>query len=317
MKILAVGDTHARTKRICEYYKLTDEIIRIAKKQKPDIIVLLGDDLHNHSIVHSIQLKAVTELIMQLSEIAHVYKIIGNHEIISPQNFLEEDHHFHSFKCVKNVTIVDKPVVRDNLLFVPFVPQRRFNEAIKNIDLNNIRIIFAHQEFVGVKTNGDHESSCGDSYDIENPTIVSGHIHLKQSFNNIHYVGAPVQTTFADEIERYVAIIDDFDIQYIPVENITKYITHEINLKEELPNKIDYNKDDRNRIIIKGSLTEYKTFRSSKLFKELTNNNFIITPKINNEHINLKKTKVKTFQEIISEQLTDDIKDLWNSINQS
>ncbi len=314
MKILVIGDTHARTKFLHEYYKLSESLNAIADKLAPDKIILLGDDLHNHSSVHSLQLKAVTDLILKLSQIAPVYKLIGNHEIISPNNFCEGDHHFHSLKSIDNITIIDNTLVEEGLLFVPYVPKGMFKEAVKHVDFSKINMCFAHQEFRGVIMGSNHESTSDDTYTVDLPPVISGHIHMKQQINNIHYVGSPHQITFADALDRYVALVDNGVIDYIKVEGITQYKTFELDLKEDIPESLEYNKNDRNRLLVYGSLTDYKSFRSSKLFKKLSSDKFIIVPKVHNDKIEFKKSERKTFQSAVNELLTDDLKEIWKEI---
>ena len=52
MLIAAIGDTHFRVDNISIVDILIEEILKNLKQKKPDIIILLGDILHDHERLH-------------------------------------------------------------------------------------------------------------------------------------------------------------------------------------------------------------------------------------------------------------------------
>jgi DNA repair exonuclease SbcCD nuclease subunit len=310
MKILTIGDTHCRTKYLNEYKIFKKEIIKKAKKNQPDLIVMLGDDLHNHATAHSSQLEEVCDLIFQLSKIAPTYKLIGNHEMVSPSSFLLKDHHFHSMKHIDNVTIVDEPMIVDNLGFCPYVPKGRFSEVdiFQDCDLT-----FTHQEFRGANM-GKVESTSDDVWLKDRKMAICGHIHDRhQVSDNLVYVGSPAQFTFADNEKKYILNIDGFVFDYEEMKDIIKYKTHEIRHDEEC----DYSKKDRNRVIVSGTLPEIKSFRSGKFFKKLQKDCVAVVPRIEaQEHI--EKKDRQSFREIVLDMVSDaNLVDVWEEINEA
>lgn len=316
-KILVIGDTHCRTKYISEYKVMTQSILRIAEQEQPDTIILLGDDIHNHSVAHSIQLNTVLDFIVSLSSISSVTKIvklIGNHEMITPNSFLRGDHHFGAFKYIDKVTIVDEPMIINNNLFVPYIPKGRFHEAIGDFNLSEVGNVFAHQEFRGAKM-GNIQSSSDDVWNESMPLMVSGHVHDKQRVqDNLVYPGSPLCLTFADSLDKTVSIIENGVIRDVPVDCV-KYVTTHIDLNHEYTDilkGINYN--HRNRVIVKGNISDIKSFRLSKDFKSLQKNGIAVVPRPDIEYTKNNNIKKKTFNEIMSEVVTDDLKELWNEI---
>lgn len=72
-KILQISDFHAAS-----FYGGTDKLIKVVIKEKPDIIVLTGDLIDEQT---KTSLKSVRELVSQLSIIAPVYSVSGNHDV--------------------------------------------------------------------------------------------------------------------------------------------------------------------------------------------------------------------------------------------
>jgi len=128
------------------------------------------------------------------------------------QQFLTDNHWLNCLKKWKNVVIVDRPVTEtiDDELFVfcPYVFPGRFTEALNTLDIDwkNASGIFAHQEFAGCKM-GAIVSVEGDKWPVDNPYVISGHIHSKQIIQeNIYYTGSAMQHAFGESEKKYCCI---------------------------------------------------------------------------------------------------------------
>ena len=136
-KILCIGDPHIKESSVIETQILGDKIVETINNEHPEIVVVMGDTLHNHEKINcTIQVMAVKffERILEASPDLKLYVIIGNHDIPNPHDFLPETHAFYSLKGRdRRLIIVDKPIIAKhrwcNFLFVPFVPPGRFREA--------------------------------------------------------------------------------------------------------------------------------------------------------------------------------------------
>lgn len=199
MKILIVGDQHFENKNELETNLMCDRIYEILLKEQPMYVVLLGDALHTHEIIHMGPLKRAINFFHRVSELtSHLFILIGNHDRLNNTSFLSEDSPFMACKLWPNTTVVDKVVVKDSMIFVPYVPTGRFHEAllsekISSENINNYKLVFAHQEFKGCKM-GAITSVNGDEWPSNYPLCISGHIHDYQELqSNLIYPGTPIQ----------------------------------------------------------------------------------------------------------------------------
>ena len=132
--VLCIGDPHIQVANIPETDLLIERLINLATEKKPDLIVLLGDLLHEHERLHTIPLNNACEFIKKMRDIAKTYCMVGNHDQINNQQYLNENHWMNVIKEFKNVIVIDKVITEtvngDKLIFVPFVAPGRFIEAL-------------------------------------------------------------------------------------------------------------------------------------------------------------------------------------------
>jgi DNA repair exonuclease SbcCD nuclease subunit len=214
MRILVVGDQHFENKNELETNLMCDRIYEILLKEQPIYVVLLGDALHTHEIIHMGPLKRAIGFFHRVSQLtSHLFILIGNHDRINNTSFLSEDSPFMACKLWPNTTVVDKVVVKDSLAFVPYVPNGRFHEALlsERINSENIKdykVIFAHQEFKGCKM-GAITSVNGDEWPSNYPLCISGHIHDYQEVQpNLVYPGTPIQLGYGVPPSKGVMMMD-------------------------------------------------------------------------------------------------------------
>lgn len=209
MKILVIGDPHFREGNVADMDYFVNFTIQFVKSH-PEIefIVVLGDILDRHGVLHQHPFHQACKFLYGLGSMKKTYVLIGNHDFDNPSKFLPDNHPFLMWKLTEcpGVVIVDKPLLIEDCVFVPYVPPGMFRQALEFIDpsfdyLQNSKLIFAHQEFKGCRM-GPVVSEVGDSWPLNGfdklPYVVSGHIHERQELNGILYVGTPVQNGFAD-----------------------------------------------------------------------------------------------------------------------
>jgi len=295
MKIVAIGDPHFMTKNIPEVEIFIDKLLNLIKIENPDLIVMLGDLLHEHERIHTIPLNIAYNFIKKLSNECHTYCIVGNHDYINNQQFLTDNHWMNAMKDWDNVTIVDRVISEHNLLFCPYVPPGRFMEAIGSSLTDNIKAIFAHQEFFGCKM-GAIVSVEGDKWSLDNPVIISGHIHSNQKpQENIYYPGSSLQHAFGESEKNIIPVIsfseNNYEIReedlgltrkkilYVDIENIDDL---------KLPNT-----KDKLKIKLSGNYEEFKVFKKTQKYKELSKKGIKIVykhKKIEEEKININSS---------------------------
>lgn len=197
------------------------------------------------------------------------------------QQYLTENHWLNGMKEWENTVIVDKvltEVINDCLfVFVPYVPPGRFEDALNTldngVDWNDASCIFAHQEFFGCKM-GAIVSVEGDKWLLENPEIVSGHIHSNQRpQKNVYYPGSMLQHAFGESSKNIIAYLtydskqkgyelEEIDLKlprkkivYMDVENVDDY---------EIPDT-----KDAIKITVSGAYDQFKALKKTKKYKKL------------------------------------------------
>lgn len=210
---LAIGDPHFKINNTSHSQEFVDKSLEFID-QNPiiDIIVVLGDVHDKHQVAHTVISTAVSEYFRQLQARKPLFIVVGNHDRPNNQDHLSSIHSFNDMKSWSNTYVVDQVLdvtINDfRLVFVPYVYPGRFNEALNTIDdpLHKTAMIFAHQEFEGVKM-GHIKSVKGDKWHKGFPWIVTGHIH-DYWFNgqNIIYTGTPMQHAFGDSADKTISV---------------------------------------------------------------------------------------------------------------
>jgi DNA repair exonuclease SbcCD nuclease subunit len=284
IKIFVIGDPHFKINNVEETNEMCEKILFHLEQTQPHAVICLGDVLDRHETIHVGPLLRSIDFFQKISSKFPLYILIGNHDRPSNQVFLTEEHPFTALKMWKNTWIVDKVMENEiqgnKFLFVPYVAPGRFMEAIqkeKEQNLEEYCCIFAHQEFLGAKM-GMCESTIGDPWPLENPLVVSGHIHdFDQLAPNLIYTGTPIQHAFGDREDKGVFIFEftsqgsskgsskgfhfrkiDLDL---PKKKIIKVSFSEVSLLKKLDQQSYY------KIVISGTPEELKTLKLNQILQ--------------------------------------------------
>ena len=134
-KIFLLGDTHIGLgypnttdkwhKVHIEYFR--DFLIPLLKREvkEGDIIVHLGDLFDNRNIIPINLLNYGMDIVVEMSKIAPLHIIIGNHDLYSKS--ASEINSVRPFKYIPNVEIYDSPKVliynNLNILMMPYIEE--------------------------------------------------------------------------------------------------------------------------------------------------------------------------------------------------
>lgn len=280
LSVLTIGDPHFRIDNLDDISVYIARIESLVKNEKPNFVVILGDLLHCHERVHTTVLNKAYTFINKLRKHCPVYILVGNHDYINNSQFLSDNHWMNAMKEWDNVSIVDKGMVYDTrfgkFIFCPYVFPGKFMEAMNIIDpeWKTARSIFCHQEFYGCKM-GSIVSVDGDKWDLDNPFIISGHIHDKQRIqDNIFYTGSSIQHAFGESHEKTITLCH--------FSNNIVFESVDLNLPRKKILYMDMDKistfnppntSNKLRITLSGTYEEFKVFRKSKKYKELIEKN--------------------------------------------
>jgi len=315
-KILFIGDPHIKFGNILEIDLLISGLEKICEEKSPDLIVIAGDLLDDHEKLWTIALNKSYEMIDKLRKYTDVYILVGNHDYISNVQFLSTNHWMNALKKWDNVTIVDRvlhKIINDLVfLFVPYVTNGRFAEALdtSSLDWSKASCIFAHQEFYGCKM-GAITSVSGDNWDIENPFVVSGHIHSRQyPQKNIYYPGSALQIAFGESKKNVIPLITFTENEHL-VDEIDLMLPRKkivyVDLEKAEDIVIDSTTKDSLKYTIKGEQEDFKVFKKSKKYKEMVKSGAKISFKSD-------KNKENKQQEFISNIEGKDFKTILMSL---
>jgi hypothetical protein len=287
VKAFVVGDPHFKRNNIIDGRSFVNKCVPAADKFKPDFIVILGDTLHYHDTAYNAPFELAYEFIEGLQRIAHVFIIIGNHDLLNHEQFLTSKHFFLPYKRWDNVTVVDSPICREigsfTFTFCPYVPNGRFLEALDTLigkgdtwDLSDC--VFAHQEFRGCSMENDIVSRVGDKWHEDYPPVITGHIHKAQTIKNVYYPGSAYQHTFAEDPDKKV-----WGVTFMSNSDAPGFKIKKIDLKIKGKRRILLNVEDIDQfdeslinkhqiqLRLRGTTEEFKVFDKSKRAKDLKN----------------------------------------------
>ena len=302
LKVIVIGDQHFKVDNIEEVDLFIAKVEEIILNIKPDFVVLLGDLLDTHERIHSVPLNKAYKFINNIRNICKTFVIVGNHDMEHNGVYLESKHWLNALKEWDNVKIVDKVIYEfiddKKFIFLPYVYVGRFEEALNTLDTNwkDAKCIFAHQEFYGCKM-GAFNSIDGDKWELDFPNIISGHIHLNQKpQKNIYYPGSSLSIAFGETTKNIIAKLEFNDD--------TEYILNEIDLElpkkkiiyinsEEVDNFDIPKTEDKIKLSISGEYEEFKTFKKTKKYKELTSKGIKIIFKPKKKEVKTKKENIQ------------------------
>jgi DNA repair exonuclease SbcCD nuclease subunit len=272
---LVIGDPHIKVNNIEDINIFLLKLKGLLDKKGYKYIIILGDVLDSHEKLHIVPLNKAYEMVKMCREYAKTFILVGNHDMVNNQVFLTPDHWMNGMKEWNNVVIVDTVIEFKTELhtytFCPYVPNGRFEEALKDSNFLQSKIIFCHQEFKGCKM-GAITSIDGDNWNVDYPQIVSGHIHSNQSpQKNIYYIGSALQNAFG-ESEKNVVCLVKVDKNNCNFEEIDFGMKRKkiIYAKIEDFDTIDNEQlNEKTKVSFSGDVEEFKSFKKTSKYKEI------------------------------------------------
>lgn len=329
--IVAIGDLHFKkdTPAMTDLViaKITEQVTKI----RPDIVVLLGDILDTMEKIDQKTQNKAAKFIKHLAslksgadEFINVVVIIGNHERPDSTNFLTEDSSFYLLKGFPNIHIADRVLsmnwetvgVKEKMrfVFVPYVPPGEFHRALDTLEDKVMDpkctpyTIFCHQEFRGAQI-GRYKSKEGDEWPLENPLIISGHIHTRQQVQpNIFYPGTPYQISFHDNSDK-VFVIAEYAVGKSPNVNIVPLDIRRKRIITLTPAEVDSFVPPPNcdvQVDIVGSSAEIKALNATGLIPKMRSRGVTVSLSTKSDKNPLNPDN-KPFRELLMDMIKDDI----------
>ncbi|HBI01428.1 MAG TPA: hypothetical protein DDY18_07370 [Flavobacterium sp.] len=198
MRILRVGDPHVTVRNLEDSEKLMAFILKKAEEFNVHKIEFLGDLMHTHAVIRVEVLDFWQRHFKKLSQGYFVIALVGNHDQPGSKEKEQLMNALNAFKGIEDVTIVSKPVVIDNIGYIPYhSDEGEFLKAASDLHYNGaVKTLVAHQNFTVPLYS-----------DMFNPElvpqehIITGHIHEQKQMGKVFQVGTPKWDTLTDANE--------------------------------------------------------------------------------------------------------------------
>lgn len=278
MKVLVSGDPHGRMATIDVFSAYLRFLLGTQEKEKPDLVVILGDLFHNHALLRSEILNLWIDYLKK-APVRHVL-LVGNHDETAPGSGV------HALSALDIQPHMVVPPLSNRtigmsdwreLVFISYCHTGdRFKEQLAAAEILSDperTILFAHQAFDGARYENGFYAPDALHLNLVQPfkLVVSGHIHKRQEFTNIWYPGSPYAQSFNDAgEEKYLWLLNTETLQRTPIETpFPKYIIKEASASDMV--SIFDKADTQNyyKIVVKDSKAAIQAMQNSVEFKQL------------------------------------------------
>jgi DNA repair exonuclease SbcCD nuclease subunit len=207
MKTILIPDTHIDFhKGNSDFYHeafrkiIYDKVVPLMFDKGADTIIFLGDIFESRT---SPDMKSVLFIKNLLDSFLSQYKefsiimITGNHDVYYKNtNKVNSLHIFNDMFNSDRITIVDEPLEKDNILFVPWITEDNRENIMDMVKNTKMEYCIGHFEFGGFKQhpNDTYLSKGISTTEFKHfKNVISGHIHYGSTIGNIVYLGCLIQ----------------------------------------------------------------------------------------------------------------------------
>lgn len=231
--------------------------------------IWLGDLQDSKEVIRGKCLNLLLEY-FRTSKLYHTL-LVGNHDYF---NLDCDAHALEAIKLLPNVTVVDGPMVVQNLVFLPYMhDQVKLKNTITEYARPD-RTLFAHLELAQFDFGNGHICTTGlTAEDVAGfKRVISGHFHKFQTRGNLTYLGTPYTQSFGEANQRkylgvYNSETDEFKIAET---EFPRHLSVEIDCDNDeyaIDQLLDEMRDDFYRIILTGSQANIALF-PKQLFEQ-------------------------------------------------
>jgi hypothetical protein len=195
VKILRVGDPHAKVNNLAEMKRLMDFVLETAEKNQVNRVEILGDLFHTHAVLRLEVQEFWTRQLMQFARKVETVVLAGNHDMSGD--------HKATFTALTlfaamawdlpTLKIVNKPKRFGVYGYVPYMHSHSdFINVTTALADEGAKVLVCHQTLQGSRYESGFYAEDGvptGEWSARFTHIISGHIHTEQSFENIIYPG--------------------------------------------------------------------------------------------------------------------------------
>jgi DNA repair exonuclease SbcCD nuclease subunit len=202
MKILRVGDPHAKVGSLAELRTLILFVVQQAQLHNVQRIEILGDLFHTHNVIRLEVIEFWTWALDLLSKLYETVVLVGNHDQSGDYHSNFSALSLFALVKWKNLYIIEKPTLIGVYAYIPYTHSP--NDFI--IDANRLaseggKVLVCHQTIEGSKYESGIYAPDGipsEGWHDRFIHVISGHIHSEQAFANIIYPGTARWDTVSD-----------------------------------------------------------------------------------------------------------------------
>jgi len=236
VKIAIISDTHFGHKNDSLFF--LEESLKFFEEQffpylyQNNIkdVIHMGDLMDRRKYVNFNTLHQVKDRFIRFfaDNNINLHITLGNHDTFYKNtNFINSINEL--FGDSKNIILYDKPTELQfdtlKIGIVPWITNDNENDCLDFLQTTSASILIGHFEINGfeVVTNIRHSSGSDSEMFSKFDKVLSGHFHLRQSKQNIHYLGTQYELSFGDVNSKKGFSILDTDTRELEfIENTRK-----------------------------------------------------------------------------------------------
>lgn len=264
MKILIITDAHLFHK----YAITTKKYHDILKNEDYDIIVDCGD-LTNNSSLTAPQLDKISHIYDNI--IKPIYIVAGNHDSLSGTTIASV------FSMKNNIKIITKPIILDNMLFVPYTDDiKTLYQNLDSIVKDQVNFMFSH---LNLTSNFYATIPFKDAKILHKyaEIVFNGHIHTieenKTAFGKIYNLGSCSNLTFGDNHTPCYSVYDTEQkiLNRIEIKNSTIHKNYKVLDIDDVGSILKNIKDNYKDYKLRCKFYLYNTPESITIRKQINN----------------------------------------------
>jgi len=239
---LFYSDLHLRPERLADGEKVLKMVgliaLKLRDKIKHDVVIVNGGDTFNtRGLIRTNCFDVLCSHYQQwASKGLRQIIIVGNHD---QEDKVGEIHPMKAFGSFgKDWVVVDEPKIVDRFVCFPYM---NIEVARKFISANMPKLkghdAIVHWGICGANRNDRSVDTDGVPVGVlkDFRTVVSGHYHYRHKFENVQYIGSPMQQSLAEKDQLKGVILFDAvknTFQFFEIKGTSKYQDIEVTWDE-------------------------------------------------------------------------------------
>lgn len=233
MKFLVFSDLHAhnheqfsrrlksgRNSRLQDCLNIIDQVNQIATEQKVDVVLFLGDLFHSRTKLDIDVLTSVVDRMNYLGQCHKTVALVGNHDQYTKVGEI------NSLSTLKHVDVISSPEIKTfGAVKIAFYPHTVDVPAMKDWinKLDSSVDMFCFHQGISEASIGAYDAHIRCELALADlpldrcKIVMAGDFHKRQflASGKFHYIGSPLQLTFAEKLDIKCFSLIDTDTWHV------------------------------------------------------------------------------------------------------